>query len=109
AEPSEPASGCYPTAPPMLSLSVLVPVYNERYLVAESLGRVLAAAPHWEGVSGVEVIVVDDGSKDGSREILRELAQSEPRIRLIEHARNQGKGAAVRTAIAAAEGDLIVF
>ena len=93
----------------MLSLSVVIPVYNERYLVRESIRRVLAAAAGWEGVSAVEVLVVEDGSTDGTREILREFAASEPRIALIEHERNQGKGAAVRTGIAAAQGDLIVF
>ncbi|HXT50600.1 MAG TPA: glycosyltransferase [Thermoanaerobaculia bacterium] len=93
----------------MLSLSVVVPVYNERYLVCESLRRVLAAAPSWEGVSAVEVLVVEDGSTDGTRELLREFAAAEPRITLIEHERNSGKGAAVRTGIAAAQGDLIVF
>jgi glycosyltransferase involved in cell wall biosynthesis len=93
----------------MLSLSVIVPVYNERHLVAESLRRVLAASPGWEGVSEVEVLVVEDGSTDGTREVLRELAAAEPRFTLIEHPRNQGKGAAVRSGIAAAQGDLIVF
>ncbi len=93
----------------MLSLSVVVPVYNERYLVVESLRRVLTAAPSWDGVSAVEVLVVEDGSTDGTRELLREFAAGEPRITLIEHERNRGKGAAVRTGIAAAQGDLIVF
>ena len=93
----------------MLSLSVVVPVYNERYLVVESLQRVLAAAPSWDGVSAVEVLVVEDGSTDGTRELLREFAAGEPRITLIEHEQNRGKGAAVRTGIAAAQGDLIVF
>jgi glycosyltransferase involved in cell wall biosynthesis/phospholipid N-methyltransferase len=93
----------------VLSLSVVVPVYNERFLVRESLRRVLEAAPGWEGVSRVEVLVVEDGSRDGTRELLREYAAGEPRIRLIEHPRNLGKGAAVRTGIAEATGDLIAF
>ena len=90
-----------------LKLSILIPVYNERYLVRELLHRVLAVEV--PGISELEVVVVDDGSKDGTRELLREFAAREPRIRYIEHDRNQGKGAAVRTAIAAATGDLIVF
>jgi glycosyltransferase involved in cell wall biosynthesis len=88
-------------------LSVLIPVYNERYLVRELLQRVLAV--DIPGIAEIEVVVVDDGSKDGTRELLREIAACERRIRYIEHERNQGKGAAVRTAIGAATGDLIVF
>ncbi|MDX1503532.1 MAG: glycosyltransferase [Thermoanaerobaculia bacterium] len=89
-------------------LSVLVPVYNERYLVGELLDRLLAI--DLESVSELEVIVVDDGSTDGTTEILRALAAQHPdRIRLIVQERNRGKGAAIRTAIAAATGDLIVF
>jgi glycosyltransferase involved in cell wall biosynthesis/phospholipid N-methyltransferase len=91
------------------SLSVVVPVYNERFLVRESLRRLLDAAARWGDVSEVEVLVVEDGSSDGSRELLREYAAIEPRIRLIEHPRNLGKGAAVRTGIAEAAGDLVVF
>jgi glycosyltransferase involved in cell wall biosynthesis len=95
-----------------LSLSVLVPVYNERYLVEESLARlgVLAKCP-W--ISRVQVIVVDDCSTDGSREILRKLARR-PRARgrmqwiFLEHEKNSGKGAAVRTALARAEGELSI-
>ena len=93
----------------MPSLTVVVPVYNERFLVRDSLRRLLEAAPGWEGVSEIEVLVVEDGSRDGTRELLREYAAGEPRIRLIEHPRNLGKGAAVRTGIAEARGDLIVF
>ena len=93
----------------MLSLSVVIPVYNERFLVRESIERVLAAAPGWHGISEVEVLVVEDGSRDGTRELLRQYAHGEPGVRLIEHPRNLGKGAAVRTGIAAAQGDLIVF
>ncbi|MEZ5333075.1 MAG: glycosyltransferase [Thermoanaerobaculia bacterium] len=88
-------------------LSVVVPVYNERLLVAALLERLLAAEV--PGLSGLEVLVVDDGSKDGTREIVRRIARAEPAVRLIEHERNRGKGAAVRTGIREATGDLIVF
>ena len=90
-----------------IRLSVLIPVYNERYLVRELLQRVLAV--NIPGIAEIEVVVVDDGSKDGTRELLRGISACEQRIRYIEHERNQGKGAAVRTAIRAATGDLIVF
>ena len=90
-----------------LKLSVIVPVYNERYLVRELLERVLAVEV--PGIRELEVVVVDDGSRDGSGEILREVATAHPdRLRLITQP-NQGKGAAIRRGIAAASGDLIVF
>lgn len=91
-----------------LKLSVVIPVYNERFLVRELIQRVLAVRV--AGIREIEVVVVDDGSKDGTREILRELAASHPEaLRYIEHAKNGGKGAAIRTGIAATTGDLIVF
>ena len=91
-----------------MTLSVIVPVYNERYLIRESLRRVLSV--HVDGISSIEVIVVDDCSTDGTREILREFVRENPgRIRLFEQAQNQGKGAALRHGIAEATGDLIVF
>jgi len=89
-------------------LSILVPLYNEEEFVATLLGRVLAA-PLPDGM-GREVIVVDDGSKDGSAEIVEELAQQHPEtVRLIRHAQNQGKGAAIRTAIEHATGEFCVI
>ena len=90
-----------------LTLSVVIPVYNERYLVRELLRRVLAVQV--PGISQIEVVVVDDGSRDGTRDVLREVAAGEPRIRYFEHAANGGKGAALRTGIREATGDLIVF
>jgi|HubBroStandDraft_3_1064219.scaffolds.fasta_scaffold14002_3 glycosyltransferase involved in cell wall biosynthesis len=91
-----------------LKLSVVIPVYNERYLVRELVERVLAVSV--PEIEQLEVLVVDDGSRDGSREILRELAAAHPdRLRLLEQPVNQGKGAAIRRGIAAATGDLIVF
>ena len=93
--------------PQSVRLSVIVPVYNERYLVRDLLTRVLTV--EHPSIAELEVVVVDDGSTDGTREILRELAAREPRLRYLEHPRNQGKGAAVRTGIAAATGDLTIF
>ncbi len=92
--------------PDALKVSVLVPVYNERFLAAESIRRVLAVRD--PAIRELEVIVVDDGSTDGTREILRALARERPELRYVEHDRNRGKGAALRTAIALATGDVCV-
>ncbi|MCC7237800.1 MAG: glycosyltransferase [Bryobacterales bacterium] len=86
-----------------MKLSILMPVYNERALAARSIAAVLEAPlpPELER----ELVIVDDCSTDGTSAILERLAAAEPRIRLFRHAVNQGKGAAVRTAIEKAEGD----
>ena len=87
-------------------LSVIIPVYNERGTLQEVLGRV-ARAPMEK-----EIIVVDDGSDDGTREILERLSKNagrSDRLRIVFHGRNQGKGAAVRTGIAQATGDWILI
>ena len=84
-------------------LSILIPVYNERTVVERSLSLVLAA-PLPENMER-ELVIVDDCSTDGTSDILDRLASSEPRIRLFRQPVNQGKGAAVRTAIAKAQGD----
>jgi glycosyltransferase involved in cell wall biosynthesis len=88
-------------------LSVLVPLYNEEEFVATILERVLAA-PLPEGVER-EIVVVDDGSSDGSAECVQAMATLHPEIRLIRHDRNRGKGAAIRTAIQHAHGDIAIF
>jgi len=84
-------------------LSILIPVFNERTVVERSLSLVLAA-PLPENMSR-ELIVVDDCSTDGTSEILERWAANEPRIRLFRNTVNQGKGAAVRSAIGKASGD----
>jgi glycosyltransferase involved in cell wall biosynthesis len=84
-------------------LSILIPVYNERTVVAKSLALVLSA-PLPENMER-ELVIVDDCSTDGTSEILKRLADADPRIRLFRHPVNQGKGAAVRTAIEKAGGD----
>ena len=91
-----------------MQLSVVVPVYNERFLVAELLRRLLAV--DFPRLDGFEVLVVDDGSTDGTGEILDELAAAHPdRMRLLRLDENQGKGAALRAGIDASEGDLVVI
>jgi glycosyltransferase involved in cell wall biosynthesis len=100
---------------PKLSIAILVPVYNEQYLVETSLKRleVLADSP-W--LDRVRVIVVNDASKDQTGEVLRNIRErlaqpGETRLEWIfqEHEKNQGKGAALRTAIQFVDTDLVVI
>src|SRR5579862_6957559 len=84
-------------------LSILIPVYNERTVVERSLSLVLAA-PLPENMER-ELVVVDDCSTDGTFDILKRLAETYPGIHLFRHEVNQGKGAALRTAIQHATGD----
>lgn len=85
-----------------LCLSVLVPVYNERDTIEVLIARVRAVPLR------VELICVDDGSTDGTRDMLGALYAAGRIDRLILHARNRGKGAAIRTALAASTGDVVI-
>jgi glycosyltransferase involved in cell wall biosynthesis len=87
-------------------LSVLVPVYNERHLVAASLARVLGLKSRL--ISKLEIVIVDDHSTDGTWEILQKIAAADNRIRLYRNERNEGKGSAIRTAIKHATGDVCI-
>ena len=84
-----------------MKLSVIIPAYNERATIREILRRV-RETPYEK-----EIIVVDDGSKDGTRDILAQM--TEPDLRVILHEKNQGKGGALRTGFAAATGDFVVI
>jgi glycosyltransferase involved in cell wall biosynthesis len=81
-------------------LSILMPVYNERERVERAIAEVLEIELPVE----FELVIVDDGSTDGTREILRE-GNWDGRVRLFEHPENRGKGAAVQTALAEAQGE----
>ena len=87
-------------------LSVIVPVYDEERTIAELLARVRAVELP-EGVER-EIVVVDDCSTDGTAEALRAEAQC-PDTVVIRHPQNRGKGAAVRTGLAAARGDILLI
>jgi glycosyltransferase involved in cell wall biosynthesis len=89
-----------------MKLSILMPVYNERTMLERCLAQVLAA-PLPEDMER-ELIIVDDCSTDGAWSILTRLAEGNPSIRLFRHPLNQGKGAAVRTAIQQASGDFCI-
>jgi len=94
------------TVPPKIrKLSVIVPVYNERNMVVEVVRRMRAV----ELPDGIEreIIVVDDGSTDGTRDVLRQLGDST--VRVLAHEGNRGKGAAVRTGLALATGDYVLI
>ena len=90
-----------------MKLSVLVPVYNEEKTLDAIFGKVfeIERSPL---IDELEVVAVDDCSKDGSLSILRKYADT-GKIKLFRHEKNQGKGAAVRTAVANSTGDYVIF
>ena len=99
--------GAY-TIPPEMRLSVVVPIYNERETLLEILERIRAVPIR------KEILLVDDGSKDGTRELLTSLeptADDDPnnQLKIILHDVNKGKGAAVRTGFLAATGDIVLI
>jgi glycosyltransferase involved in cell wall biosynthesis len=88
--------------PESLTLSVVIPVYNERATIQEILRRVRAVPIK------KQIIVVDDYSTDGSREILADLEKSHADLKVVYHVINQGKGAALRTGFREATGQIVI-
>jgi glycosyltransferase involved in cell wall biosynthesis len=86
-----------------VKLSILMPVYNEEERVADALKQALAVDYPCE----IELVVVDDGSRDGTGEILART--DDARVRVITHPRNAGKGAAIKTAVDNADGEYMVI
>jgi len=88
--------------PPNMKLSIIIPVYNEVESIKVILQRVQAQKVAYE------IIVVDDGSQDGTRAVLKKL-DGKNGVRVVLHEKNKGKGAAVRTGMAAAKGDILLI
>ena len=83
-------------------LSVVMPCYNERKTIRDIVAQVLSQP------FDIELLIVDDGSKDGTRDILAELAAQYPQVRVLLQEKNQGKGAALRRGFQEATGDLVL-
>ncbi len=86
-----------------MRLSIVIPVYNEVGTIQEIVSRVQAVDLE------KEIVIVDDGSTDGTRELLQEITLSHENVRVLYHDRNQGKGAALRTGFAGATGDIVII
>lgn len=84
-------------------LSVIVPCYNEEATIAVLIERVCSVGLE------KEIIVVDDCSRDATADILNAIAAREPQVRVLRHEDNRGKGAAIRTGLAAASGDIVLI
>jgi glycosyltransferase involved in cell wall biosynthesis len=87
-----------------MKLSILMPVYNECVTLTAAVKEVLAV----EFPCAFEIVIVDDGSTDGTRDLYAAVAD-DPRVTVTLHERNQGKGAAIRTAAARASGDYLII
>jgi glycosyltransferase involved in cell wall biosynthesis len=87
----------------VVKLSILMPVYNERTSIANAVKQALEV----EYPCDIELVVVDDGSRDGTAEVLASL--DDARINVAVHPHNRGKGAAIQTAVARATGDFMVI
>jgi dolichyl-phosphate beta-glucosyltransferase len=91
----------------MATYSLIFPAYNESARLAPTLETVLSYVlqQHWQA----EIIVVDDGSTDGTADIVREYAGRNPMVRLVENPGNRGKGYSVRNGMLSAHGDILLF
>jgi glycosyltransferase involved in cell wall biosynthesis len=90
-----------------IAYSIVIPAYNEGQRITAALDQVLAyvAEAHWQA----EIIVVNDGSRDNTAELVRSYAARHPSVRLLENPGNRGKGYSVRHGMREARGDVLLF
>lgn len=88
-------------------LTVLIPAYNEQEGIAATIARLREQLDRL--ALDYEILVVDDGSRDRTAQIVRELASADPRVRLVQHDHNMGIGAGIKTGIAEARGEFMIF
>lgn len=91
----------------MKTLSIIIPVFNEKKTIRELLKRVRAV--NLPQKIKKEIIIVDDASKDGTRKELRDMESKLPQVKFLYHDQNRGKGAAVRTGLVATTGDFVII
>lgn len=90
-----------------LSYSIIIPAYNESQRIAASLDKIIAYTSEQQWMT--EILVVNDGSRDNTRDIVREYAKTHPQVRLIENPGNRGKGYTVRNGMSQATGEIVLF
>jgi glycosyltransferase involved in cell wall biosynthesis len=86
-----------------MKLSIVIPVYNERDTILSVIDKV-ASTPFEK-----EIVVVDDCSRDGTRDVLKDLKRDDCEVRVFFHEVNQGKGAALRTGFSKVQGDIVII
>jgi glycosyltransferase involved in cell wall biosynthesis len=89
------------------SLSIVIPLFNEEESLPLTVAAIFKALG--DDPAFLELVLVDDGSRDKTAELAEQFAASDARIRLVRHDRNRGLGAAIRTGFAAAEGELVLY
>ena len=90
-----------------MNVSIVLPAHNEEEVIERSVGEASRVCDRL--FAGHEIVVVDDGSTDGTAKLVRNVAQGDPRVRLICHGRNRGYGEALRTGFLASRLDYVFF
>ncbi len=88
-----------------MKISIVIPVYNE----ADSIEKIVAAVKRVDVGAEKEIVIVDDGSTDATRQKLEVVYKDDPQIKVFSHNKNQGKGAALKTAFGKVSGDIIII